>query len=124
MMRAQKAALTTRYGGDLDARSHGESFLALFQSRLVPGGLYLLDEPEAALSPMRQLALLSLMKQMVAQQCQFLIATHSPLLMAFPDAVLLHFEGSLIQERPYDEVEHVVLTRAFLADPAAFLHRL
>ena len=68
-----------RYGSGLDAYSHGESFLALFQSRFVPGGLYLLDEPEAPLSPIRQLALIAAIKQMVAQEAQFIIATHSPL---------------------------------------------
>src|SRR5512135_2695618 len=68
-----------RYGDGLDARSHGESFLALFQDRFVPGGLYLLDEPEAPLSPIRQLGLVALLKQMVAQEAQFIIATHSPI---------------------------------------------
>jgi predicted ATPase len=120
----QKAALEARYGGALDARSHGESFLTLFQSRLVPGGLYLLDEPEAALSPLRQLALLSLLKQMVEAQCQFIIATHSPLLLAFPEAALLHFEAGAFAPAVYDDLEHVMLLRAFLADPQSFLHRL
>ncbi len=120
----QKAALESRYGGALDARSHGESFLTLFQSRLVPGGLYLLDEPEAALSPLRQLALLSLIKQMVEAQCQFVIATHSPLLLAFPGASLLNFAEGKVSETAYDDLEHVTLMRAFLSDPQAFLHRL
>lgn len=120
----QKAALESRYGGALDARSHGESFLTLFQSRLVPGGLYLLDEPEAALSPLRQLALLSLIKQMVEAQCQFIIATHSPLLLAFPGADLLHFAYGKFETAAYDDLDHVTLMRSFLADPQAFLHRL
>ncbi|NJN55708.1 MAG: AAA family ATPase, partial [Anaerolineae bacterium] len=81
-----------QYGRDLNTYSHGESFLELFQSRLQPGGLYLLDEPEAPLSPTRQLTLLSMIKQMVAQNCQFIIATHSPLLMAYPDAAILSFD--------------------------------
>ena len=75
----QKRELTRRYGENPDARSHGETFLHLFQERLSPRGLYLLDEPEAALSPLRQLALLSLLKN----ASQFIIATHSPFLMAF-----------------------------------------
>lgn len=123
-MLGQKAALTSRYGENLDANSHGESFLKLFQARLVPGGLYLLDEPEAALSPLRQLAFLSILKQMVCQDCQFIIATHSPILMAFPEATLLSFDNETISEAKYDELEHVTLTKAFLSDPQAFIRRL
>jgi predicted ATPase len=113
-----------RYGDGLDARSHGESFLALFQSRFVPGGLYLLDEPEAPLSPLRQLALISALKEMIAQDAQFIIATHSPILMAFPDAELLSFEGGKIRTVKYEQLEHVRLTRDFLQDPGAFIERL
>ena len=116
--------LNRRYGENLDANSHGESFLKLFQSRFVPGGLYLLDEAEAALSPLRQLAFVSLLKEMCAQECQFIIATHSPILMAFPDAQLLHFGDGPIAPIDYDEVEHVSLLRNFLHDPQAFMHRL
>jgi predicted ATPase len=113
-----------RYGEGLDARSHGESFLILFQSRFVPGGLYLLDEPEAPLSPLRQLALLSALKEMVAQDGQFIIATHSPILMAFPEAEILLFDEGKIRKVKYDQLEHVTLTRAFLEDPRAFVERL
>lgn len=120
----QKQALTSRYGENLDANSHGESFMKVFESRLVPGGLYLLDEPEAALSPLRQLAFLSQLKAMAAKQCQFVIATHSPILMAFPDAEIYSFDSQPIGTVAYDELEHVTLTRAFLRDPGAFLHRL
>ena len=73
-----------RYGVNLDANSHGQSFLKLFQSRFVPGGLYLLDEPEAPLSPQSQLALIAMIGDMVAQDAQFIIATHSPILLGFP----------------------------------------
>jgi predicted ATPase len=121
---AQRAQLARRYGEDADARSHGETFLNLFQQRIVPGGLYLLDEPEAALSPLRQLSLLSLMKETVADDGQFLIATHSPLLMAFPGAMILSFDETPVREVAYDDTEHVSLTRAFLNDPASFLRRL
>ncbi len=120
----QRRALIERYGEDLDANSHGESFLKLFQARFVPGGLYLLDEPEAPLSPQRQLAFLALLKQMVAEDAQFIIATHSPILMAFPDAVLLNFDQHPVREIAYDDVEHVSLTRAFLASPQSFLRHL
>ena len=113
-----------RYGDGLDARSHGESFLALFQSRFVAGGLYLLDEPEAPLSPLRQLALISALKEMITQDAQFIIATHSPILMAFPDAKLLSFDGEKIRPVKYEQLEHVRLTRDFLLDPGAFIDRL
>jgi len=124
VVRGQRRALTSRYGEDADARSHGEGFLQLFQSRFVPGGLYLLDEPEAPLSPQRQLALLSMLKEMVAEDSQFIIATHSPILMAFPGASILSFDRAPVAEVAYDEVEHVSLTRDFLSDPEAFLRHL
>lgn len=123
-MLAQKNALRSRYGEDLHALSHGESFLKFFQSRCVPGGLHLIDEPEAALSPQRQLALLSLMKQRVASDAQFIIATHSPLLLAFPGAQIWRFDAEGVTETPYDELEHVVLTRDFLANPERYLRQL
>jgi predicted ATPase len=87
--RAQRGALAGRYGDNPDARSHGETFLALLQTRLVPNGLYLLDEPETPLSPTRVLALIGMLMDRVQQGCQFIIATHSPILMA--DAACLHF---------------------------------
>lgn len=120
----QLAALNQRYGGDLDARSHGESFLAFFQARFVPGGLYLLDEPEAPLSPLRQVGLIALLKDMVAQDAQFIIATHSPILMAFPGATVLSFDGGQVQSVNYESLEHVRVTRDFLQDPERFLRHL
>jgi len=120
----QRSALARSYGKDADARSHGETFLHLFQERFAPGGLYLLDEPEAALSPLRLLSLLSLLKEMTAKEGQFLIATHSPILMAYPGATILSFDTTPVAEVAYDDTEHVSLTRAFLADPQAFLRRL
>jgi predicted ATPase len=117
-------AIKKRYGEGLDMRSHGESFLALFQSRFVPNGLYLLDEPEAPLSPIRQLAFLSALKQMIAEDSQFIIATHSPIIMAFPDAEILSFDNGEIRKVNYDDLEHVTLTRAFLNDPEAYLRYL
>ncbi len=118
------ADLQRRYGEGLDAFSHGESFMALFQSRFVPNGFYLLDEPEAPLSPIRQLAFLAALKGMTAQQSQFIIATHSPILMAFPGAQILYFEGDTIRPVRYEELEPVRLTRDFLNDPQAFLQHL
>lgn len=113
-----------RYGEGLDARSHGESFLALFQDRFVPGGLYLLDEPEAPLSPIRQVGLLALLREMIAQNAQFIIATHSPILMALPEAEILHFDQGRIRKADFNELEHVTLTRDFLNNPQSFLKNL
>lgn len=118
------AATERRYGADLDANSHGESFLAFFKARLAKGGLYLLDEPEAALSPLRQLAFLSLMKETVAQGGQFIVATHAPILMAYPGASLLAFGDGQVTPTLFDELEHVQLMRDFLKDPELYLRQL
>ena len=120
----QLADMQRRYGDGLDSRSHGESFLTLFQSRFVPDGLYLLDEPEAALSPMRQLTFIAALKQMVLENSQFIIATHSPILLAFPDAQILQFANGAIREVKYKELEHVQLTKDFLNNPDPFLRHL
>jgi predicted ATPase len=116
--------LRQRYGDGLDNRSHGESFLALFQARFVPNGLYLLDEPEAPLSPLRQLTFLSLLKEMVSQDAQFIIATHSPIILAFPGATILSFDKLPLQMVNYADLEHVTLTRSFLENPDAYLRHL
>jgi predicted ATPase len=120
----ERAALTRRYGAEPDARSHGETFLHLLQQRLVPHGLYFLDEPETPLSPTRVLALLAILRQRVAADCQFVIATHSPILMALPGADIRLMEEGAIAPVAYADVEHVRLTRAFLDDPDSFLRRL
>ncbi len=117
-------ALNQSYGDDLDANSHRESYFALFQARFKPGGLYLLDEPEAPLSPMRQLTLIAMLKQMVDADAQFIISTHSPILLAYPGATIYSFDEGQIESVPYDDLEHVTLTRSFLNDPAAFLRHL
>lgn len=119
------AEMRKSYGDGLDTFSHGESFFTLFKSRLVPDGLYLLDEPETPLSPMRQLGLLSMIKMMVEEQrAQFIVATHSPILMAYPGAAIYTFDGGQIQQIVYDQVEHVTLTRDFLNNPIRFLRHL
>lgn len=123
-MAASLADMERRYGIDLDANSHGQSFLRLFQSRFVPGGLYLLDEPEAPLSPQSQLALLALLADMVAQQAQFIVATHSPILLAYPGARIYSFDGVPVRAVDYASLEHVNLTRDFLNDPQRFLRHL
>jgi predicted ATPase len=117
-------AMRRSYGEGLDTNSHGESFLRLFQERFIGEGLYLLDEPEAPLSPNRQLALLALMKSMVDRQGQFIIATHSPILMAYPGARILNFDGGKIHEESYDSLEHVITMRNFLNHPEAYLRHL
>jgi predicted ATPase len=121
---ASLAALEQRYGIDLDANSHGESFLRLFRSRFVPGGLYLLDEPEAPLSPQSQLGLIAMLREMVSDNAQFIIATHSPILLAFPGATIYTFDDQPARRVEYEELEHVRLTRDFLNDPGAFLRHL
>jgi predicted ATPase len=118
------AALERRYGVDLDANSHGESFLKLFRSRFVPGGLYVLDEPEAPLSPQSQLGLIAMLKDMVNDDAQFIIATHSPILLAFPGATIYTLDEQPPRRVAFDELEHVRLTRDFLNDPQAFLRHL
>ncbi len=123
-VRGQRRALAEVYGDDPDAQSHGETFLNLLEKRLVPEGLYFLDEPEAPLSPLRILSLISLLKQVVTEGGQLIIATHSPILMAFPDAEILLFEGDRLTPTPYEELDHVRLTRAFLNDPQSYLRRL
>jgi predicted ATPase len=117
-------AMEDRYGPDLDANSHGESFLTLFQSRFVPGGLYILDEPEAALSPISQLGMIAMIKERIGQDAQFIIATHSPILMALPGAAIFDFDQQPPAAKAYADLEHVQLYRSFLADPDSFISRL
>ncbi len=119
-------AIKRRYGaGGLDGVSHGESFFTLFQSRFVANGLYLLDEPEAPLSPRRQLALLMLIKRMASEEgAQFIIATHSPILMAYPAATIYSFDGGQITALRYEEIDHVQFTKDFLNNPALFLRHI
>ena len=123
-VRGSLEALESRYGVDLDANSHGQSFLRLFQSRFVPGGLYLLDEPEAPLSPQSQLGLIALISDMVAQDAQFIVATHSPLLMAYPGATIVSFDHVPMTTVRYEELESVRLVRDFLSDPERYVRRL
>lgn len=121
---AQRQALSARYGADPDARSHGETFLALLAARLVPAGLYFLDEPETPLSPVRVLGLMSILMDAADAGSQFVIATHSPILMALPGAALLQFAEGDIRSTAYDEIEHVRVTRDFLNAPERYLKHL
>lgn len=108
----------------LHEQSHGEAFMALLQHRFGPHGLYILDEPEAALSPARQLALLARMAELVEQGSQFIIATHSPIVMAYPGALIYELDNAGIAPCDYDRLEHVTLTRDFLNDRGQFLDHL
>lgn len=113
------------YGGEsLHEQSHGESFLALIQHRFGPDGLYLLDEPEAALSPARQLALLARIHDLAQQGSQFLMATHSPILLAYPGALLYELSSVGIQRIEYEDTEHYRLTREFLLHRERFFREL
>ncbi|MBQ7089575.1 MAG: AAA family ATPase [Clostridia bacterium] len=113
------------YGGvSLHRQSHGESFLSIVQNRFFGNGLYILDEPEAALSPMRLLTLIAEIHGLVQKNSQFIIATHSPILMAFPNAQLLEFSEDGICETNYRETEHYRVTKGFLNDPEKMLHYL
>ena len=103
------------YGGkSLHQQSHGESFLAVMKERLQGGGVYLFDEPEAALSPQRQLSVLTLMHRLVHHQSQLIIATHSPILLAYPQARIYQFAENGITEVKYTETEHYQITKDFL----------
>lgn len=123
-LRGSLGAMEQRYGIDLDANSHGQSFLKLFQSRFVPGGLHLLDEPEAPLSPQSQLALLAMIAEMVSQNAQFIIATHSPILLAFPGARIYTFDHPPVREVEFEALDHVRLTRDFLNAPERYLRQI
>ncbi|MBQ3088151.1 MAG: AAA family ATPase [Clostridia bacterium] len=113
------------YGGvSLHNQSHGESFLAIVQNRFFGNGLYILDEPEAALSPMRLLTLMAEINTLVNKDSQFIIATHSPILMAFPNAQILEFSESGVKEVSYNDTEHYKVTKSFLENPEKTLHYL
>jgi predicted ATPase len=114
-----------RYGGrHLHAQSHGESFLSVVLHRLRGNGLYLFDEPEAALSPARQLALLAAIHRLVRRNSQFIIATHSPILLAYPGATIYLFAEQELRRIGYFDTEHYQITKAFLDRPERMLNEL
>ncbi len=119
------AQLIDSYGGvSLHKQSHGESFLSLVKNRFGGNGIYLLDEPEAALSPSRQMTLMVLMNELVKNNSQFIIATHSPILMAFPGAQVVELTEDNIRTVPYSQTEHFQLTKRFLDNPEKMLEML
>jgi len=110
------------YGGrSLHEQSHGESFFALMVNRFGGNGLYILDEPEAALSPARQIAMLHLIRDLVEKGSQFLISTHSPILTALPGASIYEFRENGLAKVRWEETENYILTKRFLSDPSYFL---
>ena len=122
---AASARIIESYGGkSLHEQSHGESFLALLTERFGGHGLYILDEPEAALSPQRQLAVLARIHDLVLNDSQFIIATHSPILMAYPDSLIYQCGKDGISPIAYEDTEHFQVTRDFLANPERMLREL
>jgi len=121
----ERLGVKDSYGGrSPHEQSHGESFLALMKHRFGPNGLYILDEPEAALSPSRQLSLLFRMDTLVRAGSQFIVATHAPIVLAYPGATIYHLDETGIARVEYDQTEHVQLTRDFLNGRERFLKRL
>jgi predicted ATPase len=110
------------YGGkSLHEQSHGESFFSVIMNRFRGNGLYILDEPEAALSPAKQLALLSRMHELIQKNAQFIIATHSPIVMAYPDALLYELKDGNFDAVKYDETEHYSVMKSFIENPKMML---
>jgi predicted ATPase len=122
----ERLDVTDAYGGvSLHEQSHGESFLALVTNRFGGDGLYILDEPEAALSPQRQLSLLARMHHLVEQgRSQFIVATHSPILMAYPDATIYQLGPDGVCPIAYEDTEHFQVTRDFLNGRERYLKHL
>jgi predicted ATPase len=113
------------YGGtSLHKMSHGESFITLMTSRFGGNGLYILDEPEAALSPIKQMSMLTVINELVKQNSQFIIATHSPILMAYPDADIFVIDDNGIMKTPYKKTDNYMITRKFLENPEKMIHYL
>ena len=117
-------AVASHGGRSLHAQSHGESFISLVKNRFGPNGLYVLDEPEAALSMRGNLALMRRMHDLVAEGSQFIVSTHSPILLGYPSAKIYVLSDDGIAETPYEDTEVFELTRSFLGDRAQFLHHL
>ena len=117
--------LIDAYGGrSLHEQSHGESFWALFMNRFSGNGLYILDEPEAALSPTRQMAMLVRMHELIGQQSQFIIATHSPIVMAYPSSIIYELTENGIHKSAYTETKNYMITKQFLNNHKGMLGAL
>ena len=113
------------YGGkSLHNQSHGESFRSLILNRFRPRGIYLLDEPEAALSPTSQMSLLCLINELVKKDSQFIIASHSPIILAYPNADIFEFSETGLEKKSYKETESYSVTKTFLDDPERMMNLL
>lgn len=114
-----------QFGGvSLHEQSHGESFFAAFTHRFRGKGLYIMDEPEAALSPLKQLSMLSRINELAGQSSQFIIATHSPVIMAYPDALLYEFTKEGVRKTTLENTEHFTLMKQFFDDKERMLFHL
>lgn len=117
--------LVESYGGvSLHEQSHGESFMSLVQNRFGGRGLYILDEPEAALSPLRQMALIAEIHRLVQQESQFIISTHSPILMAYPNADIYEMSEVGLKKTPYQQTRHYIISHDFLNAPQKMVRYL
>ena len=113
------------YGQDMLAFSHGEAYLKIMHDRIKKGGIYLLDEPEAALSPSKQLSMIHFINTHLANHMsQFIIATHSPMIMAYPGAQIFQINEEGMEETALEDTEHYFLTKSFLNSPEAYLRHL
>ena len=114
------------YGGkSLNEQSHGESFLSLFENRFTKRGIYILDEPEAALSPQKILVFIAIIKELAdSGNVQFIISTHSPMLMAIPNSQFIYITDNHLEEKSYRETEHFLITKSFLDNPERFFKHL
>ncbi|MEO7309083.1 MAG: AAA family ATPase [Chitinophagaceae bacterium] len=115
-------AMKRSYGENMQAYSHGEAYLKILQTRIGDKGIFLLDEPEAALSPLKQLSLIALIMEIIkGKNAQFIIATHSPILMGVPGATLYEIQEDGMQKVAYTETDHYRITKHFLDDPQFYL---
>jgi predicted ATPase len=124
LQREHPASLDSYGGVSLHAMSHGESFLRTMLTKFQGNGIYLLDEPEAALSPARQLAALVRIHDLVTAGSQFIIATHSPILLSYPSSLILQFTNSVIEPVSYEQTENYAITKRFLNNYKVELSRL
>ncbi|MDP5060617.1 MAG: AAA family ATPase [Maribacter sp.] len=118
-------AMRKNYGQDLQGFSHGEAYFKIMNDKINQRGIYLLDEPEAALSPSKQLSLLYFIKEHLKNNMsQFIVATHSPMLMAYPGATIYQISDDTMKKVDFEETEHYSITRSFLNNPDAYLRHL
>lgn len=123
-MESDRPGIINSYGGrSLHKQSHGESFFSVFMNRFRGGGLYILDEPEAALSPSRQMSMISRIHELVEENSQFIIATHSPIIMAYPNSIIYEIRDGFKMVK-YEETEHYQVMKAFISNTNRMLSAL